>query len=90
MVSSDDIARLNARIDEIKDYLTRIEERIDTTHTDMGNVRENMATRDDIDRIRFAMATSKDVDRLWKLNWVYLGTTLALLGALVVYFLTKN
>lgn len=90
MVASEDIARLNARIDELKDYLTRIEERIDATHIDMGNVRENMATRGDIDRIRVAMATSKDVERLWKLNWVYLGTTLALLVALVGYFLTKK
>ncbi len=89
MVSSEDIVRLNARIDELKDYLTRIEARVDATYTDMGNVRENMTTRADLDNIRVAMATSNDVDRLWKLNWIYLTAILGLLGALVYFLLSK-
>lgn len=90
MDSPEDIAHLDMRIDELKEYLIRVEKRIDTIYTDMGHVRENMATREDLNRVRGVMATSKDVDRLWKLNWVYLGAILALLGTLVIYFLTKN
>jgi len=80
---------LNRQIDELKDYLNRIEKRIDTTYVDMGHVRENMATRDDLNTLREAVATSKDVDRLWKLNWIYLTAILGLLGTLIYYLLSK-
>ncbi|MCZ7385341.1 MAG: hypothetical protein O8C63_11420 [Candidatus Methanoperedens sp.] len=91
MVSSEDIARLNARIDELKEYLKRIEGRVDATYTDMGNVRENMTTRADLDNIRVAMATmatSKDVDRLWKFDWIFLTAIIGLLVTLIIFLLT--
>jgi hypothetical protein len=89
MKSSEDPARLDVRIDELKEYLTRVETRIDTVYVDMGYVRQNMATRDDLNILRETMATSKDVDRLWKLNWIYLTAIVGLLATLVYFLLSK-
>jgi len=91
--STDDIVHLNSRIDELKNYLDRIETRIDTIYSDIGYIRENMAIREDINRLRDVMATSKDVDRLWKLNQIYVGAIITLLASLLVsliyYFFLK-
>ncbi len=90
MSTAEDIARLNTKTDELKEYLNRIENRIDTVYTDMGRIRENMATHDDLDRLREAMATSKDVDRLWKFDWIFLTAIISLLAALIIVLLTKQ
>ncbi len=89
MGSAEEIARLNMQMDELKDYLIRIEKRIDTIYSDMGYVRQNMATRDDLNILRETMATSKDVERLWKLNWIYLTAIVGLLATLVYFLLSK-
>ena len=46
--SPNDLAHLNMRVDELKEHLNRIEDRIDTIYIDIGHVRENMATREDL------------------------------------------
>lgn len=93
MNSINDIANINIRINEIKEYLDRIDKRIDTIYSDMGYIRENMATREDVNLLREVMATSKDVDRLWKLNQIYLGAIItlvvSLLASLIYYFFFK-
>lgn len=89
MGSAEDIARLNMQVNELKDYLIRIEKRIDTIYADMGYVRQNMATRDDLNTLRETMATSRDVERLWKLNWIYLTAIVGLLATLVYFLLSK-
>jgi len=91
--STDNIVQLNSRIDELKDYLNRIENRIDLIYSDMGHLRENMATREDINRLRDNVATSTEVDRLWKLNQIYVGAIItllaSLLASLIYYFFLK-
>jgi hypothetical protein len=90
MSTAEDIARLNTQTDELKEYMNRIENRIDTVYIDMGRIRENMATHDDLDRLREAMATSKEVDRLWKFNWIFLTAIIGLLATLIIFLLTKQ
>jgi len=90
MSTTEDIARLNAQIQEIKEYLNRIEDRIEVVYTDMGRIRENMAIRDDIDRLRETMATSRDVDKLWKFFWIFLTAIVGLSITLIIFLLTKQ
>ena len=89
MNSTDDIVHLNSRIDELKNYLDRIETRIETIYSDIGYIRENMAIREDTNRLRDVMATSKDVDKLWKLNLIYVGAIITLVVSLICYFFLK-
>ena len=87
--SINDIANMDIRINEIKEYLDRIDKRIDTIYSDMGYIRENMATREDVNILREVMATSKDVDRLWKINLIFI-TAIVSLSATLIYFLLSN
>ncbi|PWB55363.1 MAG: hypothetical protein C3F06_02765 [Candidatus Methanoperedenaceae archaeon] len=90
MSAAEDIARLTVQTEELKAYLNRIDNRIETVYNDMGRIRENMATHDDLDRLREAMATSKDVERLWKIAWIFLTAIIGLLVALINFLLTKQ
>ncbi len=97
LVSPEDITRLNARMDELKDYLTRIEVRVDATYTEMSNVRGSMTTRADLDNIRVVMAnmmtnmaTSNDVNRLWGIYKILIAAILTLLVGLIIFILTKQ
>lgn len=89
MNSINDIANINIRINEIKEYIDRIDKRIDTIYSDMGYIRENMATREDVNILREVMATSKDVDRLWKINLIFIAAIVSL-SATLIYFLLSN
>lgn len=82
------MANLSRRIEELKEHLLRIEQRIDTVYSDMGYIRENMANSGDLNIMRDVMATSKEVDRLWKFNWIYLAAIIGLLSTLLFFLLT--
>ena len=87
--SANDIIRLEKQIDELKEYIKRLENRIELIYKDMGYIRENMANREDVDRLRELMATSKEVEKLWKLNFIYITAIIGLLATLLYYFLSK-
>jgi len=87
--SANDTIHIEKQIEELKEYIKRLENRIELIYKDMGYIRENMATREDVNRLRGSMATSIEVEKLWKLNFIYITAIIGLSVTLLYYLLSK-